>query len=325
MALGATYSYSSNMSLVERTQQDMGVNPARLALERGDLTTPDLYALLALASARFVTRWQFEYLCFPLDAQGNPASSRRVTTRLERLQRYGLARRVEWVSQVDPPVKHSAYTITLSAAFLLKDWQGKRIDWEPGMGKRQLKPMLRQLAANEFRAQVLKERRDLLTDWRMLRDAEGPVASFRINSHRYLIDCPRDDEDVCMIRPERYTRHIGTNDAEHAPFLVIVVPDDRVRVEVFERLRGDIEPHRILVTSDDRAFERSVKDPGYLWAWDPGELVERSLLPWNELCALHLPTAATVAPSWASVASPAPSLEAANTLPLPRRLEPSNR
>jgi len=274
MALGTTYLYNPTMRMMDVAETAIPLYHANVALARGWVTTADLQALAELANARFATPFQFRHLCYPLDSDGQLARVRRIQERLQKLQDFGLVNQIVWVVPGEPPRTHYAYCITLNAAMMLRDWQGAPIDWKPGMGNRQLKPILRLLAANEFRVQVVKESRNLITDWRMLRKPDGPVASFKLGGQPFLLDCPRDDEDAFVIRAERYTAFMNNENPDNDPLLLLITPHERAATELFERLKETIPPDRILFSTDARAFEGRLNVPGYLWIWDQNGKVE---------------------------------------------------
>lgn len=259
MALGTTYQYSPTLRMMDLVEAATPLYHAQVALERGWVTVRDLHMLTELAASRFLTRSQIRHLCY----EEIPAE-RTVQRRLQQLHDHGLITQVQWVVPSEPPRMHYAYSITLNGAMMLRDYYGHPVDWKPGMSKKHLKVILAQLAANEFRLQVVKEPRTraLLSDWKMHAKTDGPVASFRLGDQLFVLDCPRDEEDAFTLRADRYTRW-----DEQQPIILLITPHERAAAEIFERFRSVIAPERMLFTTDQRAFECPLDAPGYLWTW----------------------------------------------------------
>lgn len=241
-----------------------------MALEEGRITLRDLVVLKELAYSQFLTRNQIHFLCMP--SVGKSV----VRRRLEVLDRLGCITAIRWEEprEGNTPMQRVAYSLALNGAKLLQHHYGRMFPWRPGTAQKHIKRILSVLAANEFRLQVETQRPGSIDDWQIFGHPVGPVARFNLGAQMVLVETPRDDEDVFVITPNRYTRWIAEN-----PLFLFITPTDVLASRLFNQLQEDLTPERLLFTTDDRAFNAAVDSKGYLWQWSAtGETEALSLV-----------------------------------------------
>lgn len=262
---------------LEREESDRSQMPpvynALVALERGRITDRDVSILKELARSQFLTRMQVQQLVF-----GGSISRSTIQKRLRALASFGLVTPIRWSLPDDESESYLAYGLTINGALLLRQYHGSTVSWKPGFGRRHLKPVLRILAANQFRAQMEAQRPGVIWQWRIHTRHDEPVASFRMGGEEqyrlFLVEAPRDEEDVWELSGSRYAAW-----EEKHPVVFIIAGSEDLAAQAFGQLKGDVTATQLLFSTDDRVLNAPVDDGHYVWQWgDDGRRISLSLV-----------------------------------------------
>lgn len=263
MATTTPLAYHPDLERVEADRSQLPpVYHALVAFEQGRITERDVLILQELARSQFLTRTQIQHLVL-----GGSMSRSTVQKRLRALTALGLVAPIRWSLPDDEAESYLAHGLTITGALLLRQYHGSPVPWKPGFGRRHLKPVLRILATNEFRAQMEAQRPGVIWQWRIHTRHDEPVASFRIGGDEqyrlFLVEAPRDEEDVWELSGSRYAAW-----EEKHPVVFIIAGSEELAAQAFDQLKDDVAVTQLLFSTDDRVLNVQVHDGDYVWQWD---------------------------------------------------------